>query len=82
MSLNAEWESSSSRCFQGPSFLWKEKKHWPNQDESVELAADYPELKTETKSFVQQEDIIGYLEERITNWSNFKRIIHCYCPIK
>ena len=65
--------------FQGPSFLSQEEKHWPNQDESVELAADDPELKKETKSFavavVQQEDIIVYLEERICNWSKFKRII-------
>ena len=77
--LNAEWESSNSRWFQGLSFLWQEEKHWPNQDESVELAADDPELKRETKSLaaavVQQEDVIEYLEERISNWSKFKRII-------
>ena len=30
--LNAEWESSDSRWFQGLSFLWQEGKHWPNQD--------------------------------------------------
>ena len=49
------------------------------------MAADDPELKKETKSFattvVQQEDVIGYLEERISNWSKFKRIIallFCY----
>ena len=76
--LNAEWESSNSRWFQGPSFLWQEEEHWPNQDESVELATENPELRKETKSFatvVKQEDIIGYLEERISNWSKFKRII-------
>ena len=43
------------------------------------MAADDPELKRETKSFaaaiVQQEDVIEYLEERISNWSKFKRII-------
>ena len=49
--LNAERESSNSCWFQGPSFLWHEEKHWPNQDESVGLAADDPELKKETKSF-------------------------------
>ena len=71
--------------FQGPSFLSQEEKHWPNQDESVELAADDPELKKETKSFaaavVQQEDVLGYLDERISNWSKFKRItalLLCY----
>ena len=76
--LNAEWESPNSRWFQGPSFLWQEEEHWPNQDESVELATENPELRKETKSFatvVKQEDIIGYLEERISNWSKFKRII-------
>ena len=43
------------------------------------MAADDPELKRETKSFaaavVQQGDVIEYLEERISNWSKFKRII-------
>ena len=43
------------------------------------MAADDPELKRETKSFaaavVQKEDVIEYLEERISNWSKFKRII-------
>ena len=43
------------------------------------MAADDPELKRETKSIaaaiVQQEDVIEYLEERISNWSKFKRII-------
>ena len=43
------------------------------------MAADDSELKRKTKSFaaavVQQEDVIGYLEERITNWLKFKRII-------
>ena len=43
------------------------------------MAADDPELKRKTKSFaaavVQQEDVIGYLEERIPIWSKFKRII-------
>ena len=76
--LNAGWESSNSRWFQGSSFWRQEEKHWPNQDESIELATDNPELKKETKSFaavIQQEDIIGYLEERISNWSKFKRII-------
>ena len=76
--LNAGWESSNSRWFQGSSFWRQEEKHWPNQDESIELATDDPELKKETKSFaavIQQEDIIGYLEERISNWSKFKRII-------
>ena len=76
--FNAEWESSNSRWFQGPSFLWQEEEQWPNQDESVKLATDDPELKKETKSFatvVQQEYVIGYLEERTSNWSNFKRII-------
>ena len=70
--LNAKWESSNSCWFQGPSLLW------PNQDESVELATDDPESKKETKSFtavVQQEDIIRYLEKRMSNWSKFKRII-------
>ena len=65
--------------FQGASFLSQEEKHWPNQDESVELGVDDPELKKETKSFaaavVQQEDVLGYLDERISNWSKFKRII-------
>ena len=58
--------------------MWQEEKHWPNQDESVEFATDDPELRKETKSFatvVKKEDIIGYLEERISNWSKFKRII-------
>ena len=45
-------------------------------------------LKKETKSFAavaEQGDIIGYLEERISNWSKFKRNIalllsyNCYC---
>ena len=76
--LNAEWKSSNSFWFQGPSFLWQEK-HWPNQDESVKLAGDDPELKREPKSFaaavVQQENVNEYLEERISNWSKFKRII-------
>ena len=61
--LNANWGSSNSLWFQGPSFLWQEDKYWPNQDESV--AADDPELKRETKSFVavvQQKDIIRYLD--------------------
>ena len=49
--LNADRESSNSCCFQGPSFVWQEEKHWPNQDESVGLATDDPELKKETKSF-------------------------------
>ena len=43
------------------------------------MAADDSELKRKTKSFavavVQQEDVIGYLEERIPIWSKFKRII-------
>ena len=43
------------------------------------MAADDPELKRETKSFavavVQKEDVIEYLEERISNWSKFKRIV-------
>ena len=60
-------------------YSYGKKKHWSNQDESVELAADDPELKRETKSFaaavVQQGDVIEYLEERISNWSKFKRII-------
>ena len=76
--MNAEWESSNSHWFQGPSFLWQEEKHWPNQNESVQLATDDPEFKKETKSFtavVQQEDIIEYLEERISNWPKFKKII-------
>ena len=76
--MNAGWESSNSLWFQGHSFLWQEEKHWPNQDESAQLAADDPELKKQAKSFaafVQKEDIIGYLEERIFNWSKFKRII-------
>ena len=30
--LSVEWASSNSRWFQGPSFLWQEKKHLPNQD--------------------------------------------------
>ena len=32
-SFNAGWESSDSRWFQEPLFLWKEEKHWPSQDE-------------------------------------------------
>ena len=43
------------------------------------MPADDSELKRKTKSFaaavVQQEDVIGYLEERIPIWSKFKRII-------
>ena len=49
------------------------------------MAADDPELKRETKSFavavVQKEDVIEYLEEKISSWSKFKRIISlllCY----
>ena len=49
--LNAEWENSNCRWFQGRSFLWQEEKHWINQDESVELATGDPELKNKTKSF-------------------------------
>ena len=49
--LNTEWESSNSRWFQEPSFLWQEDKQWPNQDESVDLGTNDPELKKETKPF-------------------------------
>ena len=65
--------------------MWQEEKHWPNQDESVELATNDPELKKVTKSFiavVQQEDIIGYLEEKYPTGQNSKESLHCYCAIK
>ena len=59
--------------------LMARRKTLAKSNESVELAADDPELKRETKSFaaavVQQEDVIEYSEERISKWSKFKRII-------
>ena len=42
------------------------------------MTTDDLELRKETKPFaavVQQEDISGYLQERISNWSKFKGII-------
>ena len=49
------------------------------------MAANNPELKKVTKSFiavVQQEDIIGYLEEKYPTGQNSKESLHCYCAIK
>ena len=49
------------------------------------MATNDPELKKVTKSFiavVQQEDIIGYLEEKYPTGQNSKESLYCYCAIK
>ena len=71
-----------------PSFLWQEEKYFSNQDESVELATDDSQLKKETRSFaavVRQEDIIWYLEEKLSRKNyprkighNSKESLYCY----
>ena len=76
--LNAERVDSGSRWFQGPLFLLRNEKDWPVKDSvDIEVHVGDPELKKEAKSYaaVIHEDIIGYIEGRMSSWHRLKRII-------
>ena len=38
--LNAKKESSDSRWFNGPSFLWQDMEYWPDQEDIIQVAED------------------------------------------
>ena len=74
--LNAARENSSSRWFQGPSFLWQEDKIWEKQTVNEELSKDDPDIKKDIKvcTIIKNKDIIDHLSEKKSSWSKMKRI--------
>ena len=69
---------SESCWFQGSLFLWQNENNWPGvKDVEAEVLTDYPELRSEAKSYAAfvHEDIVASLEERISCWPRLKRII-------
>ena len=74
--LNAARENSSSRWFQGPSFLWQEDKIWEKQTVNEELSEDDPEIKKDIKvcTIIKNKRIIAHLSEKVSSWSKMKRI--------
>ena len=75
--LNAARENSSSRWFQGPSFLWQEDKIWEKQTVNEELSEDDPEIKKDIKvcAIIKNKNIIDQMSEKVSSWSKMKRII-------
>ena len=75
--LNAEKESSDSRWFNGPSFLWQDTEYWPDQEDIIQVAEHDPELKKEVKTCaaVVQKNFVQQLEERISCWSKMKGVV-------
>ena len=73
--LNAARENSSSRWFQGPSFLWQEDKIWEKQTVNKELSEDDPEIKKDIKVCDIIKNKNDHLSEKVPGWSKMKRII-------
>ena len=70
-------ETSCSRWFTGPSFLWQRVELWPSYSEVTCVGDDDQEIKKDVKGNGVQlvDDVLENVEKRVLNWCKPKRII-------
>ena len=75
--LDPRMETSSSRWFTGPSFLWQREELWPNYNVVSCVGDDDPEIKRDVKVNAVQlvNDVLENVKKRVSNWCKLKRII-------
>ena len=75
--LDPRKETSSSRWFTGPAFLWQREEVWPSCSEATCVGDDDPEIKRDVKVNAVQlvNDVLENVEKRVSNWGKLKRII-------
>ena len=75
--LDPRKQTSSSRWFTGPAFLWQREELWPSYSEVTCIGDDEPEIKRDIKVNAVQlvNDVLENVEKRVSNWCKLKRII-------
>ena len=75
--LDPRKETSSSRWFTEPAFLWQREELWPSYSEVTCVGDDDPEIKRDIKVNAVQlvNDVLENVEKRVSNWCKLKRII-------
>ena len=75
--LDPRKETSSSRWFSGPAFLWQREELWPSYNVVTCVGDDDPEIKRDVKVNAVQlvNDVLENVKKWISNWSKLKRII-------
>ena len=70
-------ETSNSRWFHGPSFLWQVESLWQSKDGSIGPLNDDVKLKRETKSNAIQivDDVLANTERQVSGWAKLKPIV-------
>ena len=73
--LDPRKETSSSRWFTGPAFLWQRKELWPSYTKVFCVGDDDPEIKRDIKVNTVQlvHDVLENVEKRVSSWCKQKR---------
>ena len=75
--LDPRKETSSSRRFAGPAFLWQREELWPSYNVVSCVGDDDPEIKRDVKVNAVKlvNDVLENVKKRVSNWCKLKRII-------
>ena len=75
--LDLRKETSSSKWFAGPAFLWQREELQPSCNVVTCVGDDDPEIKRDVKFNAVQlvNDVLENVEKRVSNWCKLKRII-------
>ena len=75
--LDPRKETSSSRRFAGPAFLWQREELWPSYNVVSCVGDDDPEIKRDVKVNAVQlvNDVLENVKKRVSNWCKLKSII-------
>ena len=75
--LDPRKETSSSRRFAGPAFLWQREERWPSYNVVSCVGDDNPEIKRDVKVNAVQlvNDVFENVKKRVSNWCKLERII-------
>ena len=73
--LDPRKETSSSRWFTGPAFLWQRKELWPSYSKVFCVGDDDPEIQRDIKVNTVQlvNDVLENVEKRVSSWCKQKR---------